>query len=156
MSLGHLMAGAQLVSSAIVAATVSASRTVNFGDSANDSAGRNRTENQRPRYGADSHLRPYCPRPFVCRSAKTTNPSGAPRSTAFQTKLLVDSVSSTTTTSFPNRQPSSAARSSVAIKRSLVCDMRQFEGKIDRARGMSQCTDGNVIDAARRDPSHRL
>src|SRR6185437_12724280 len=154
MSLGHLIVGAQPVSSAIVAATDSARSTVNFGDSANDNAGRNRTENHRPRYGADSQRRPYCPRPFVCRSAKTTNPSGTPRSTAFQTKSLVDSVSSTTRSSFPTWDPSRAALSSAAIKRSLGSNMRQLQGEIDGSRGMRERAHGNVIDAARRDPPH--
>src|ERR1041385_6587698 len=141
----------QPVSSAIVAATACARFKVNFGDSRKLIAGRSKTENHNPRYGADSQRRPYCPRPFVCRSAKATNPSAAPRSNACQTKSLVDSVSSTTTISF-----SSAARNSVAIRRSLTFDMRQLEREINPAGGMGERADGNVIDSARRDPPHVL
>src|ERR1051326_4426414 len=151
MSFGSLIVGEQPVSAAMVAATVSANRGVNFAESRNETAGRSRIENHNPRFGADSQRRPYCPRPFVCRSAKTTNPSPAPRSNAFQTKSLVDSVSSTTRISLP-----SASRSSVAINRSLTFDMREFQGQIERPRGMRERADGNVINSRRRDPPHIL
>src|SRR2546423_4748037 len=151
MSLGGLMVGVQPVSSAIVAATSFASARVNFGESRKLTAGRSRTENHNPRYGADSQRRPYCPRPFVCRSANATKPFRAPRSSACQTKSLVDSVSSTTTIWF-----SSAARSSVAIRRSLTFDMRQLKREIDPTGGMGERADGNVIDSARGDPPHIL
>src|SRR5438067_4911940 len=152
MSLGGLIVGEQPVSAAIVAATTSASCEVSCGESRSVIAGRSKTENQSPRYGADSQRRPYCPRPFVWRSAKTTKPAAAPRSAAAQARSFVDGVSSTTTISFPIPDPASSARSSVAIKRSLGSDMRQFQRQIDGARRMSQRADGNVIDPGRRDP----
>src|SRR5436190_17170739 len=156
MSLGGLILVAQTVSSVIVFATASASREVNFGDSGNVIAGRSRTENHNPTYGADCQRRPYCPRPFVWRSAKTTNPAGDPRPAASQATSFVDSVSSRTTISFPIRCPSRPARSSDAINRSLVPDMRQFQRQVDRTRGMSQRADGDVIDSGGGDPAHVL
>src|SRR3954452_7697396 len=154
MSLGGLIRVSKPISPVSATETASARSEVSRGDSANVIAGRSRTENHKPKYGADSQRRPYWPRPFVWRSAKTTKPSAAPRSKAFQARSLVDSVSSTTTISFPKALPASATRSSFAINRSLVSDMGQLKGQIDCPRRMSQRTDRNIIDPGRSDAPH--
>src|SRR3954451_6755907 len=156
MSLGSLIRVSKPVSPVSAMETASARTKVNRGDSANVIAGRSRTENHKPKYGADSQRRPYWPRPFVWLSAKTTKPSAAPRSKAFHARSLVDSVSATTTISFPIPQPCSPRRSSSAINRSLASDMRQLERQIDCRRRVSQRADRNIIDAGRGDAPHVL
>src|SRR3954471_13074901 len=66
-------------------------------------------------------------------------------------KSLVEVVSSSTRISRPMTQSPSAPRSCSASSRDSAGNMRQLERKIDRARGVGERPDRDVVDTARRD-----
>ena len=52
----------------------------------------------------DSQLLPRLPRPFVCRSAATSVPEGAPSSASRRARMLVESTSARQTTFCPTQR----------------------------------------------------
>src|SRR5689334_17811004 len=163
-SLGHLRSARRPVAAAIPSAMATPAASVRSsvarGASTRARAGASTTDTYRPARGGENHVWPRRPRPAVCSSATTTDPSASLPSAAAvairsSATSLVDEIvgrKSNRDARRPRRGPTRAIASRYSTPSGVAAsEWFDFKTDVDRRRGMRQRAHRNEVGAGCRE-----